>query len=295
MRMGRILVTGGNGRLGGEVLSLLGERGVAGVRRGAIADSSRLLVIDGDSVIDPARLAGFDAVINCAGRVTGTANELLQANVDYPLLVARAAREAGVARFVQVSSFSVYGRTPHIDANTPLAPESDYGRSKLAAEQALAALHDQAFYVTSLRLPFMFSAAEPALLRPLVKAVLRARVLPTLYGKPSRRSILTYAGAADALIRIATQTTPAEAVQIAADPKPLALTAVAQAIRARLTRTVLIIPVPTVLGRWLRPLAPATVDRLFGSSLLDPSVNMLAAGTAYPVEADLYAYLERLA
>lgn len=292
MAPGQILVTGGNGRLGRHVLALLGDRGVAGVRRAI--EGSPVLVIDGDGSVDPSQLAGFHAVINCAGCVTGSVDELVRANVHYPMAVARAAREAGVARFVQVSSFSVYGRPQCINVHTALETESDYGSSKLAAERALATLDDIGFQVTSLRLPFMFSATEPALLRPLVAAMLRLRILPTLRGAASRRSMLTYAGAADALVRLATQPMQPAGVLVAADPEPLELTAVAQAIRTILGRKVLIVTLPAVLGHWARPLAPATIDRLFRSSLLDPSMNMLVEGTAYPVAADLHAYLRQL-
>lgn len=271
---------------------MLGTRGVAGVRRGA--DASQVLVINGNGGVNPSRLSGFDAVINCAGRVTGTVDELRQANVDYPLALANAVREAGVPRFVQVSSFSVYGRAPCIDTGTALVPESDYGRSKLVAERALAALGDSTFQVTSLRLPFMFSVTEPTLLRPLVATMLRLRVLPTVRGNPSQRSVLTYASAADALVQVATRPKPVPAVLIAADPEPLALVAIARTIQTVLGRTILIVPLPAVLARGLRPLAPGTIDRLFGSSLLAPSANMLADGTAHSAAAEIKAYLRQL-
>ncbi|MCW4461887.1 NAD-dependent epimerase/dehydratase family protein [Sphingomonas sp. BT-65] len=291
---GRILVTGGNGRLGREILSLLGPRGVAGVRRCNSANAEVTLTISDPLDLDPARLNGFDAIINCAGRVTGTREELDRVNVSYPLALARHAAVAGVRRFIQVSSFSVYGRTERIDADSPLSPESDYGLSKLASEQKLAALATDTFLVSSLRLPFMFSAAEPALLGRLVSGMLWLRVLPVPYGGVSRRSMITYAGAADALITLATmQDMPTGAI-VAADPDPLELTAVADALGECLGRHIAVLPIPATLATLARPLAPTMIDRLLGSNILDRSINWLAGGTRFPAAAEVHLYLDRI-
>lgn len=288
----RILVTGGNGRLGRAVLAELGPWGVAGLRRGGDADA---ILIDSDGLVDPARLTGVTAIINCAGRVVGTHAEIEQSNIGYPVALARQARDAGVRRLVQVSSFSVYGRMECIDANSQLKPESDYGRSKLAAEQALITLSGPDFHVVSLRLPFMFSADNPALLGRLVSAISRLRVLPTISGKPSSRSMITYGGAAAALATLATCANAVDGVLVAADPQPLELVAVARLLRARLGRRVAVVPVPALLTKLVRPLAADMADRLLRSSVLASSSNWLAAGCSHPVAAELETYLDGLA
>ena len=61
MSKGRILVTGGNGRLGRAVLTALGARGVAGIRRRALGDDA--VLIEGNGVVDPAALAGVTAIM----------------------------------------------------------------------------------------------------------------------------------------------------------------------------------------------------------------------------------------
>ncbi|MEG8047521.1 NAD-dependent epimerase/dehydratase family protein [Sphingomonas aerolata] len=186
---GRVLVTGGNGRLGRAVLAALGDRGVGGVRGEGINGA---IAIDSAGTVDAARLAGIDAVINCANLVSGTQADIEQANRLYAVAVARRARAAGVGRFVQVSSFSIYGDAERIDGETSLAPQTDYARSKLAAEHELADLATRDFRVVSLRLPFMFSASEPALLGKLVTAMLKLRMVPVPRGSASRRSMITY-------------------------------------------------------------------------------------------------------
>lgn len=288
-----ILVTGATGRLGKSVLATLGGRGVAGVRRrGSVANG---VLVTSDGVVDPTALDGFRAIINCAGRVDGAPDEIEQANVVYPVALARAARAAGVHRFVQVSSFSVFGRTERIDAASPIAPASSYGRSKLSAERALAELNTADFTTAALRLPFMFSAEHPALLGDLVSAMLRVRVLPVLPAKPSRRSMITYAGAAGALIALASSPDILDGALAAADPRPLELATVARAIRARLGRRVAIVPVPAPAAAIVGRIAPGIADRLFRSSVLDGVANILDDAGAHPVEAEMLKILDELA
>lgn len=87
---------------------------------------------------------GFDAppgavILHLAGVTRGTAADL-QANVDLAQAVARAARRIGAARAIFASTVAVYRPGPGLlTEDSPPDPQSDYGRSKLAAEQALVA------------------------------------------------------------------------------------------------------------------------------------------------------------
>jgi len=290
---GRVLVAGGNGRLGRAVLAALGPRGRAGVRRSDAATDPVLIDTDGD--VDPRLLDGISAIINCAGRVTGTNEALDEANFRYPATLAERARAAGVARFVQVSSFSIFGRTARIGAATPLAPTTAYGASKLKAEQALAARDTVAFQTVALRLPFMFSAEEPQLLGRLVAIMRRTRILPTLRNKPSRRSMITYEGAASALVTLATAPAVPGSTLMAADPAPLELVTVARLIGERLGDRIAVIPTPAALVAAAQWAAPTMIDRLFDSSVLDPAANWLAGANTHRVEDALLHYLDRLA
>lgn len=292
MSNGRILVTGGNGRLGATVLNQLGHRGVAATRR---RDHDRSAIFIGsDGTANPLDLQGIDAIINCAGQVHAAPKVIDQANITYPTRLAYIAREAGVRRFVQVSSFSVFGRAEFLDADTPLAPENDYGRSKAKAEEALLAAEAPGFAVLPLRLPFMFSADHPALLGKLTSIIRKTRVLPSPRGAPSRRSMITYAGAADALIARALNLETRAGILAAADPLPLALTDIASAIAQRLGRRILVLPVPGSATALANRVAPAMASRLFRSSILAASANMLHSSGPHSVEGELHKYLSSL-
>lgn len=84
--------------------------------------------------------AGFDVVVNAAGLATpgdGESPELTGANGLLPTVAAMAARDAGVRRFVHLSSASVQGHRRVIDESADRAPFSAYSRSKALGEQAL--------------------------------------------------------------------------------------------------------------------------------------------------------------
>ena len=109
------------------------EANVAGLRG---APGFRLLERD---VLDGA-LPAADALVHFAGRpgVRGGSPDLFEAaNVR----TAEAVLRAGIARVVLASSSSVYApAVGPVAEHAPLAPCSDYGRSKLAAEQRATAL-----------------------------------------------------------------------------------------------------------------------------------------------------------
>src|SRR5690606_8696644 len=67
--------------------------------------------------------------------------------------LARLSAQAGVSRFVFASSCAVYGQGVFqwIDEGTPPKPVSDFGDTKLAAEQALLAMNDAQFEVAVAR------------------------------------------------------------------------------------------------------------------------------------------------
>lgn len=86
-------------------------------------------------------LAGVDAVVNFAAethvdRSLLDANPFLQTNVQGTYTLVNAAREAGVPRFVHVSTDEVYGsvETGKSREDAPLNPTSPYAASKAASD-----------------------------------------------------------------------------------------------------------------------------------------------------------------
>lgn len=78
-------------------------------------------------------------------------------NRDLAYGTAKKAKAEGVRQFIFLSSMSVYGvENGVIDINTPLNPKSNYGKSKLQAEELIQALCDDAFKVAIIRPPIIY-------------------------------------------------------------------------------------------------------------------------------------------
>ncbi|WP_088031976.1 NAD-dependent epimerase/dehydratase family protein [Evansella clarkii] len=85
------------------------------------------------------------------------AKEYYEVNRDLTYAVAVKAKADKVQQFIFLSSMSVYGLdTGIIEENTPLKPKSNYGISKLQAEELLKTLDDQEFHVAILRPPMIY-------------------------------------------------------------------------------------------------------------------------------------------
>ena len=115
--------------------------------------------------VSPELFENYDIVYNVAGiahkkETRENRDMLFEVNRDLAIALAKAAKEAGVKCFIQMSSFSVYGiLTGHIDPSTLPAPDSAYGESKLQADEAIMALADEDFRFACLRSPMVYGKA----------------------------------------------------------------------------------------------------------------------------------------
>jgi nucleoside-diphosphate-sugar epimerase len=109
--------------------------------------------------VTAAELNGVDAVVHLAALSNDPLGDLdrswtFAVNLEGTLHLARAAKEAGVPRFVFSSSCSMYGASGSdepLDEDAPLQPLTAYAESKARAEEGLSELADSGFSPVSLR------------------------------------------------------------------------------------------------------------------------------------------------
>ena len=153
----KILLTGHHGYIGSVCAPLLAEAGheVVGLDTHFYRDcdlpsapgrSTGELLLDVRDV-RPEQLQGFDAVVHLAALSNDPIGDFSpeltrEINFGATVSLARAAREAGVGRFVFFSSCSMYGAAADeaVDESAPLKPLSAYAESKVRSEEALADL-----------------------------------------------------------------------------------------------------------------------------------------------------------
>jgi nucleoside-diphosphate-sugar epimerase len=135
--MRHVLLFGASGFLGAHVRDALRQH--ARIDRVTCAGRDRcdLVAAGVDEISDLLLELRPTVVVNCTGRLDGSASELIQANtlVTAKLVDALASVDASI-RFVRLGSAGEYGRVPRGRAVTelnPAEPVSDYGLSHLAA------------------------------------------------------------------------------------------------------------------------------------------------------------------
>ena len=130
-------------------------------------------------------------------------------NVDGTSDVLAAARRAGVGRVVNFSSVKAMGEgssNPASEAD-PARPQTDYGRSKLAAESLVAEAARGGLDTVSLRLPMVYGPGGPGNLSRMMRAMAAGR-FPPLPDTGNRRSMVNVLNVVDAACLVATHPRP---------------------------------------------------------------------------------------
>ncbi|MCD6327614.1 NAD-dependent epimerase/dehydratase family protein [bacterium] len=227
-----LLVAGGAGFVGKNLAKALLERGervrVFDVRTDLDLAHPNLDVVHGDVGDKDAlksAMRGVDAVFNLVSLLPcSRAGRLFwKVNVEGTENVLEAAQAAGVKRIVHVSSSIVYGKPERIgcDETCRTAPMGDYGRSKLAAEEACRRYMERGQEINIIRPRFIIGAGRLGLLTILFDWVRMGKRIYIIGKGQNRFQMLAYQDLIEACILAWEKDVSGEIFNIGADDTPL--------------------------------------------------------------------------
>ena len=137
--------------------------------------------------------SSYDSIYHVAGiahrkETEENAHLYYEVNRDLVLKVAEKAKKENVKQFVFLSSMSVYGvEEGVITKDTPPAPKSNYGKSKIEAEELLEKLRSDDFKIAVMRPPMVYGDGCKGNYQMLVKF---AKMLPVFPDYENKRSMI---------------------------------------------------------------------------------------------------------
>jgi len=288
----KALVTGANGFIGSHLAEELVRRGwevSCLVRRthglGWI-EHLNVRLVRGDcrdkSALEPA-VEGTDFVFHLAGVINALKwEEYYQVNVvgTRNLLEACSERNPGLKKFIHVSSISAAGPSEQGRALTedePNRPVSDYGRSKLQAEEAVRGFGGSLPFVI-IRPPNINGPRQ----RELQEAIrlIKKRIKPALGTGEPQTSLCYVRDVVEALILAAERPEADGRTYFLANPRPYAWSEITDAIQEALgvRRVILKVPFP---AQWLAAAASEAASNLTGRKPRLTRMSVCAARRYY--------------
>ena len=181
--MKKILITGANSYIGMSFEKYIKEN----YNDSYIVDTVDMI----DGTWREKDFSGYDSVFHVAGiahikETEENAHLYYEVNRDLAVETAKKAKCDGVKQFVFLSSMSVYGiDTGVITKDTIPTPKSNYGKSKLQAEEELLKLQDESFKIAIVRPPMVYGKGCKGNFQSVVKIVKKLPVFPKVNNQRS--------------------------------------------------------------------------------------------------------------
>lgn len=180
--MKKILITGANSYIGTSF-----EKWLKQWSENYLVDTVDMI----DGTWREKSFSGYDVVFHVAGiahikETKENAELYYKVNRDLVYEVAKKSKAEGVKQFIFLSSMSVYGmESGIISKGTVPSPKSNYGKSKLQAEELIAPLGDSFFRIAVLRPPMIYGKGCKGNYVRLEKFALKSPIFPKIENKRS--------------------------------------------------------------------------------------------------------------
>jgi len=303
-----VLITGANGFVGKPLCAELLRQGQsvrAAMRLARVEnlpikniETVSIGVLDGETDWTRA-LQGINVVVHLAARVhvmkdksADSLDELRRVNVDAAWNLALQAAEAGVKRFIFISSIKVNGENtllghPYTADDRP-APMDPYGISKFEAEDALRQLADETgMEVVIIRPPLVYGPGVKANFHTIMYWLEKEVPLP-LGGIRNKRSFVALDNLVDLIVTCIDHPAAANQIFLAGDGEDMSTTELLQRLGKALNRPAKLLSVPV----WALKLGAVLVgkqdmaQRLCNSLQVDISKTCDLLGWQPPVKVD---------
>ncbi len=304
-----ILVTGATGFVGNALVARLAADPactgvVAAIRRNSESRLEGVRQVQVGDLLPTTdwglTLQGVDAVVHCAARVhvmQDDATDPLQAyrevNVKGALNLASQAAQAGVRRFVFVSSIKVNGEFTEVGrpftADDIPAPEDPYGVSKYEAEKLLRQIAaETGMEVVIIRPPLVYGPGVKANFESMMRWLARGLPLPLAALTNNRRSLVALDNLVDLIVKCLNHPAAANETFLVSDGEDLSTAQLIKRMGAAMGHPARLFYVPpallklgaTVLNK------PGIYQRLCGSLQLDIAKTRQLLGWIPPVSVD---------
>lgn len=301
-----ILVTGASGFVGGALCASLVNHFPLRI---SVRDKSKTELFANVDIFEASispdqdwssTLSGVSAVVHCAARVHVMSEEAAdplfefrRANVDGTLNLARQASEAGVRRFVFISSIKVNGECTDLGhpftADQIPVPSDPYGVSKYEAEMGLRALSEETgMEVVIIRSPLVYGPGVKANFLSMMNWLRRGISLPLGGVTKNRRSFVFIDNLVSMIIACINQPAAANQIFLVSDDEDLSTSGLLERMALALGLPSKLIAVPTALitlGAKLIGRSDIS-QRLCGSLQVDIRKTKDLLGWSPPVSVD---------
>ena len=305
----KVLVSGATGFVGGALAKRLTDEWLAGgvvaaVRRQGVALPEGVRPVQVGDLLPTTdwstALQDVEAVVHCAARVHVMHDEVdnpletyRQVNVQGTLNLARQAAQAGVRRFVFVSSIKVNGEATLLGcpfkADDAPAPEDAYGLSKAEAEAGLLQIaQETGMEVVIIRPPLVYGPGAKGNFSSLLRWVARGFPLPLGEITANRRSLVGLDNLVDLILTCLQHPKAANQTFLVSDGEDLSTTELLQKMGKAMNRPARLLPVPVSLLAFAARLLgkTAVTQRLLGSLQVDISKTCELLDWKPPVSVD---------